>query len=145
MKKRPGPKPRPRLVTSLSLPPQTTGPRLDDWKSASVLALDAAGAVAIPGDTRLALRIGLPLSRRPLGGIVAPIVAVLVAAGTVDDAESVTDWSVRYDRTIPTGIVRLDLRGTTPAGKRIDAKGRANVARAQRARHRKQQPAEVAA
>ena len=122
------------LVFSLPLPPEAAAlgdPEYRGWLASA--GAEIAGSGRLAGDVAVKAFVALGARPRDLEKIVARLIDILLAHGVIAEG-SVCDQTLRFDRTIANGRVRLEVKQTKPPAERLGADARANVARSARAR-----------
>jgi hypothetical protein len=82
----------------------------------------------------MTLHAAIPEIRRSLAELTGTVIAELATRHVIEDPDAVTDTVARWDRTVPAGTIRLELRQTREPSERIGADTRRKVSANARAR-----------
>ena len=103
------------------------------WIEAAGWELKTQKPINIPSPVAVRLKGGLPEKPRDLDNVAKAALDLLQAHGVIENDVAVVDLRMRWDRTVPTGRVQIELWRTIPPARRLDAASRAKVSTACRA------------
>lgn len=127
-----GPVARPPITLLIPLPPPDPEGR-DLWRlEVARVARDMAG---VPGFVSLNLELGHAGSRRreDASSIASHVVDALEFAGMVEGASSVSRLAIAWTSDVPSGMARIEVRGSIPPTAARPATIRTHQTRAERA------------
>jgi Holliday junction resolvase RusA-like endonuclease len=111
-------------------------PEYDQWRHDAGWTLKAQKPPAFQGWVSLKIAAGIPERPRDLDNIAKALFDLLVEHRVIDDDANVASFRLRWDRTVPTGRVRVEVRSSIAPAIRIGSETRKKIATLSRARKR---------
>jgi crossover junction endodeoxyribonuclease RusA len=99
------------------------------WLEEAGWTLKEQHVKALPGAIGLAVLAGLPKRPRDLDNLLKATCDLLQANGIIESDALVCELHAKWDRTIPIGRVRVEVRQVAPPEKRMSAATRLQVSR----------------
>lgn len=128
MKNRGGRKPCKKLSYELALPSHDGNPNSTTiWLMVAGKAVTRSDEIALPGAVRLRIRAAISVKGHVLNDVERLTIELLVDRRIVDSKSSIVDIAARWDRVIKAGMMKIDVRQTTPPISRLDAATRRRV------------------
>jgi crossover junction endodeoxyribonuclease RusA len=116
----------------------------DRWRNDAGWTLKAQKPPQIEGWVGLKIYAAIPQRRRDLDNLNKALADLVVEHGIIEDDAFVASIDARWDKTIPSGRVRLEVRTTVAPEERISAQTRKRIKEANTRRQVTCVPAETA-
>ena len=116
------------------------------WLAEAGWMLKEQRVTRIRGPVGLTMLAGLPKRPRDLDGCLKAACDLLEANGIIENDRLIAELFVRWDKTVPSGLVRLEIRQVLAPALRMSAEARQRISARQRelqAWHLRQQAAMV--
>jgi Holliday junction resolvase RusA-like endonuclease len=100
----------------------------DQWRHDAGWALKEQKPPAFEGWVALNVAVGIPERPRDLDNVAKALFDLLVEHRTIEDDASIAAFRFRWDRTVPTGRVHVEIRCSIAPTIRIGSETRAKIA-----------------
>jgi crossover junction endodeoxyribonuclease RusA len=119
-------------------------PEYDEWRRSAGWELRSQKPQSIQGWCAIRVCAAIPKRRRDLDNLLKALFDLLVEHRIIDNDADVAGIEARWDRTVPTGRVHLEVRSSIPPEMRMDASTRKKIAAGNSRRKIIASPAEAA-